>query len=194
MATRKPKAVQYRRIREGKTNYHKRLKMLLSRKSRVVIRLTNQKIIAQIIQFKPEGDSILIGIDSSALRKLGWKYSLKNLPAAYLTGLLVGKKAVENKQEEVVLDSGNRSPSHGGKHYAFLKGLVDAGLQIKHGDEKIFPSQERLTGIHVSSYAATLKSENPEKFNQVFGQYLKANAQPEDMTKNFEEVKTKILG
>ncbi len=194
MATRKPKSVQYRRRREGKTNYHKRLKMLLSRKSRVVIRLTNKKVIAQVVQFHPEGDIVLVGVDSSALRKLGWKYSLKNLPASYLTGLLVGKKAVEKKQEDAVLDSGNQSPFHGGKHFAFLKGLVDAGLQIKHGGENVFPSEERLTGAHVSTYAAKLKSENQEKFNQVFGQYLKANAQPEDLSKNFEEVKKKILG
>ena len=171
MATRKPKAVLYRRKREGKTNYKKRLKILLSRKARVVIRLTNQKVIAQVVQFHPEGDKVLVGVDSSALRGLGWKYSLKNLPAAYLTGLLIGKKAVEKKQEDAVLDTGNQSLLHGGKHFAFLKGLVDAGLQIKHGGENIFPTEERLTGAHVSTYAAKLKSENQEKYNQTFGQY-----------------------
>ncbi|PIN87410.1 50S ribosomal protein L18 [Candidatus Woesearchaeota archaeon CG10_big_fil_rev_8_21_14_0_10_32_24] len=194
MATRKPKSVPFRRKKEGKTNYHRRLKILLSQKSRLVVRLTNQKVIVQIIQFFPEGDRVAIGMDSSALRELGWKYSLKNISAAYLTGLLIGKKAVDAKQEEVVFDSGNQSILHGGKHFAFLKGIVDSGLQIKHGDEKIFPSKERLTGAHVASYAKKLKSENQEKYNHVFGQYLKANAHPEDITKNFEEVKKKILG
>ena len=95
MATRKPKPVLYRRRREGKTNYLKRRKSLLGRELRLVVRTTNQKIIAQIVSFENKGDRILAAVDSSVLKKLGWNYSGKNIPAAYLTGLLLGRKAIK---------------------------------------------------------------------------------------------------
>ncbi|MBT3583115.1 50S ribosomal protein L18, partial [Candidatus Woesearchaeota archaeon] len=40
--------VKFRRRRAGKTNYHNRLALLLSRKPRLVIRKTNKYIICQI--------------------------------------------------------------------------------------------------------------------------------------------------
>ena len=49
MANRKPKTVLYRRKREKKTNYAKRLTLLLSRKARLVVRFTNQRVIAQLV-------------------------------------------------------------------------------------------------------------------------------------------------
>ncbi|MBU1974265.1 MAG: 50S ribosomal protein L18, partial [Nanoarchaeota archaeon] len=55
MARRKPKQVLYRRKREGRTNYAKRLTMLIARKTRLVVRLTNQRVIAQLIEFTPQG-------------------------------------------------------------------------------------------------------------------------------------------
>ena len=88
MVNRKPRTVPYRRKRENKTNYLKRLKLLLSRKGRLVVRFTNRKVVAQLVEFTPKGDKVLVATDSFALRKLGWQYSCKNLPAAYLTGFL----------------------------------------------------------------------------------------------------------
>ena len=120
MATKKPKTVQYRRKREGKTNYGKRLKTLLSKKSRLVVRLTNQKVIGQIINFTAQGDKVSVALDSYSLKKLGWNYSGKNLSAAYLTGLSLGKKALSSGFKEVILDTGLVSPLVKGKIYAFL--------------------------------------------------------------------------
>ena len=104
MATKKPRTVLYRRKREKKTNYSKRLKLILSGKERVVLRFTNQKIIVQLVKFEAKGDKILLGADSFALKKWGWSYSCKNLPAAYLTGLMFGKEALKKGHDNVKLD------------------------------------------------------------------------------------------
>ena len=83
MANKRPKTVLYRRKRERKTNYSKRLKLLLAKKNRLVVRFTNQHIIAQFVQFTITGDKVLVGVNSSALKKSGWKNSCKNISAAY---------------------------------------------------------------------------------------------------------------
>ena len=141
----KPKIVAYRRKREGKTNYAKRKDLLAAGKPRLVIRPTLNKIIVQVIEFQPAGDKIILGIDSRALEKFGWKASKKNLPAAYLTGYLLGKRVLEKGVKEAVLDIGQKPSVGGNKIFACLKGAVDAGLQINH-DEKILPSPERISG------------------------------------------------
>ena len=193
MAKKKPKAVLYRRKKELKTNYLKRLKLLLCRKPRVVVRFTNRKIIAQIVEFTSTSDKVLMGVDSSHLKKQGWNYSLKNTPAAYLTGLLLGKVAA-GKYADLVLDTGFKLPLKKGKTYAFLKGLLDAGLNVYQSDKKsIYPDDKRITGEHIVSYAAGLK-ENKLVYNKVFAQYLKESNSPENITKCFNEVKRKIVG
>ncbi len=149
MTSKKPKTIPVRRKREGKTDFKKRLHLLLAKKPRLVIRTTNQSIIAQIIDFKPKGDIVLAGVSSTALKKKGWTYSFKNLPAAYLTGYLIGKKAIEKDIQEAILDSGFKSPIKGNKIYACLKGAIDAGLKIPHSPE-IFPSEERISGQHIN--------------------------------------------
>lgn len=192
MATRKPKTVVYRRKREQKTNYSKRLKLLLSGEKRLVVRFSNQKISTQLSEFTAKGDRILVAVDSLTLKKLGWGYSCKNFPAAYLTGLLMGKKVLEKGYQKVILDTGAKAPLHKGKVYAFLKGVVDAGLTIFYGDpEKIFPSEEFLTGRQIKSYAEQIKGK--EEYQQRFAQYLKSNSGPEKITDTFEQVKKKIM-
>ncbi len=191
MATRKPKKVLYRRKSEGRTNYKKRMRILLSNKLRVVVRFTNTKVLAQITKFTGAGDLVLVGVDSDALKKLGWNYSLKNFPAAYLTGLLLAKKAIASGIKEGVLDTGFSTPFKGGRAYAFLKGAVDGGLDIPFS-EKILPSEERINGGKIADYAKKL-AENKEIYNQRFGQYLKNNAQPEKIVEQFEVIKQKIM-
>ncbi|MBI2669178.1 50S ribosomal protein L18 [Candidatus Woesearchaeota archaeon] len=176
------KPVPYRRRREQKTNYHQRLRLLLSQKPRVVVRLTGRKVIGQVIQFQPQGDKVLAAADSVALVKLGWNYSLKNMPATYLTGLLLGKKALKAGVQEAALDTGLRSPIHGGRIFAFLKGVVDAGLHVPHAKE-VLPSAERISGKHISMAIP--------KGHQ-FAQYLKNKIEPAKISEAFEHVKKKI--
>ena len=192
MVSRKPRTVMYRRKRENKTNYLKRLKLLLSRKGRLVVRFTNKKIIAQLIEFTPKGDKVLVGADSFALRKYGWQYSCKNLPAAYLTGFLFGKKIADKKYKgELVFDTGFKSPLHKGKYYAFLKGALDAGVVVPHRGKDLFPDDTKIQGVHIQDYAGKMKKEAHGNKVQ-FTQYLKSNAAPENMSSTFAQVKTKL--
>ncbi|MBT3303764.1 50S ribosomal protein L18 [Candidatus Woesearchaeota archaeon] len=144
--------VKYRRRREGKTNYNKRIKTLTSNKLRLVIRKTNTKIVTQVIKFDIKGDIVKLGVDSTALIKLGWKGSTKNLCAAYLTGYLIGKKALEAGIKEAVLDTGLITSLSGSKIYSALKGVVDAGLNVPCSEE-VFPTEDRINGKHIKDFA-----------------------------------------
>ena len=44
-----------------------------------------------------------------------------------------------------MLDLGRHAPVRGSKVFAALKGVVDAGVWVPHGEE-IFPDEERLDG------------------------------------------------
>ena len=192
MVNRKPKTVQFRRKREYKTDYAKRLSLLLSRKLRLVVRLTNKRILAQLIEFSPKGDKILVGVDSISLKKIDWLFSCKNFPAAYLTGLMIGKKAKEKGYEEAVFDTGFKKPLKNGKQYAFLKGVLDSGFNVPHS-KGIFPDEDVISGKRISDYASKIK-DNKEVYEKSFAEYLKNKVQPEKITNNFEEIKKKIMG
>jgi len=144
--------VKHRRKREGKTNYKRRIGLLTSKKHRLVVRRTNTKIITQIIDFELKGDKVKVGVDSTELKKLGWKGSLKNIPSAYLTGFVLGKKAIAAGIKDAILDIGLNTARHGTKIYAALKGAVDAGLKIPCSEDA-FPSEERIQGKHIKEFA-----------------------------------------
>ena len=156
MANLKPKPVLYRRKRESKTDYNKRLKLLASRKPRAVIRFTNRKIIAQIIEFSPQGDLVRAAVSSNSLKEQGWAASHKNVPAAYLTGLLLAKKALAAGVHESIMDTGFKQPKLKGKIYTFLKGLIDGGLAVPYSGESIFPSNDKIQGEHLKDNVKTL--------------------------------------
>ncbi len=138
--------VPFRRRREGRTDYRKRLGLLKSGETRVVVRRTAANIIVQFVDWANEGDAIQATAVAQELKKLGWEGSAKNTPAAYLTGLLAGKRAAAAGVESAVLDIGRHVPSKGSKVFAALKGVKDAGIEIAAGDDDIYPSEERLTG------------------------------------------------
>jgi len=56
MATGPRYKVPFRRRREGRTNYHLRLKLLLSKQDRVVIRKSARNVQIQLIAPTPDGD------------------------------------------------------------------------------------------------------------------------------------------
>lgn len=149
MATGPRYSVKYRRRRNGKTNYGRRLALLKSKKHRLVIRRSNKYIACQIVEYDEKGDKTLAHASSRALKKLGWKHSCLNLPAAYLTGLMISKEAKKLKIEEVVPDTGLYTLTKGNRIYAALKGAIDGGLKI-NVDPAVLPSPERLAGEHIS--------------------------------------------
>ncbi len=164
MTSKKPRTVLYRRRREQKTNYKQRLKLLASRKLRLVVRFTNQRVISQLVKFEEKGDKIVAEADSTALKKLGWDYSGKNFPAAYLTGLLIGKNAVKKGFTEAILDAGLKSPLKKSKTYAFLKGVLDGRLNVPHGDD-MFPAEDRITGKHINDKIVSAFKTVKQKIN-----------------------------
>ncbi len=143
--------VKPRRRREGRTNYRKRLKLLRSKKVRLVIRKSLKNTQIQLIEYKEEGDNILASANSIELKgKYNWKFSTSTTPAAYLTGLLAGVRAKDKGISECVLDTGRHPPITGSKIFASVKGLTDAGIKCLHSEEKI-PNDDRITGKHLTN-------------------------------------------
>jgi large subunit ribosomal protein L18 len=142
--------VKPRRRREGKTDYRKRLKLLRSRKVRMVVRKSIKNTQVQFIEYKEGGDNILVTANSKELiNKYSWKFSTATTPAAYLTGILAGKRAKEKGIDECVLDTGRHPPTTGSKIFASVKGIVDAGVDCPHSKEKL-PKEDRIMGKHLN--------------------------------------------
>lgn len=151
MATGPRYRVPFRRRREGRTNYHVRYKLILSKKPRVVVRKSNANTVLQLVVAEQKGDRTLLTVNSKELRKFDFGASTGNLPAAYLTGLLFGKKMLALGQTEGIADIGLHASTRGGRIYAAIKGVVDAGVDVPHSPE-IFPDDERIRGEHIKDY------------------------------------------
>lgn len=133
-----PKYVVYfRRQIAGKTNYAKRLALVKSRKTRMVIRKSNKSIVVQFVNFDFEGDKTLVTVHSKKLIKLFNWPSRRNVYTAYLTGLYAAKEAKKKNVSEFVLDLGLNPSTKGSVLYAALKGAVDAGLKTAYDDSMI---------------------------------------------------------
>jgi len=142
--------VALKRRREGKTDYKFRSNVLKTALARLVVRKTNRYIIAQIVESKEAQDFTVVYANSKELNKFGWHYSHKNIPAAYLTGLLIAQKAKKKKIKEAIFDIGLQRSTKGGKIYAVVKGCVDNELKINYS-EKIAPSEDRIKGLHTQA-------------------------------------------
>lgn len=165
--------VKRRRRREGKTDYKHRTNMLRQDcnkhgavKSRLVVRRTNSKIIVAVVQAFITGDRVVSYADSSELKNYGVDFGLTNYFAAYATGMLCARRALqqldggmdklyqpmrevgeycvtEDKEGErraykVYLDIGLARSSRGARVFAAMKGASDAGLHIPHSESKFF--------------------------------------------------------
>jgi large subunit ribosomal protein L18 len=148
-------SVKPRRRREGKTDYRKRLRLLRSRKVRIVVRKSLKNTQVQFVEYKEGGDSILVHANSKELiNKYNWNYSTSTTPAAYLTGVLAGKKAKDKGIDECVLDIGRHPPITGSKLFASVKGVVDAGIVCPYSEEKT-PKEDRIEGKHLNKEIST---------------------------------------
>lgn len=184
--------VPWRRRREGKTNYYRRLKLIKSGKPRMIVRRTLNYIMVQFGEARLEGDKMLAVAHSRELvKKYGWLGGTSNTPAAYLTGLLAGYRARLAGVEEAVLDIGLADPVPGSRVFAALKGALDAGLKIPHSEE-ILPTMERIRGEHIALWAEELAKNDPEKYKRQFSKYLERGFKPEELPNHFDEIVEKI--
>jgi len=122
-----------------------------------------------LVVAEQKGDKTLLTVNSRDLLDFGYTFSKSNLPAAYLTGLLFGKKMLALGIDEGIADIGLHASTKGNRIYAAIKGIVDAGVNVPHGPE-IFPDEKRIRGEHIKKHTGA------------------------DIVAQFEQVREKILG
>ena len=184
--------VSYRGLREKRTDYRLRKELLKSGKPFFIVRRSNKYITISIVSPLIGGDKTIFSISSKVLaEKYGW-IGLKNISAAYLTGLLAGKLALEKGVEEAVINLGLAWSKKASVPFAAAMGARDAGLDISIG-EKALVDQSRIKGEHIAEYAKLLKKENPDLFKKKFSKYLKTNIDPAKLPNLFEKVRKMIL-
>jgi len=201
---------KYERRREHKTDYYARRRLVAqdrnkynSPRYRLVVRLTNHDVIAQIIYSKIIGDIVEASAYAHELPLFGAKVGLTNYAACYATGLLLARrlltkfkladkhkdaKEVEEggqRKFKAVLDVGLARTTTGARLFSVLKGAVDGGLNVPHSEKRFVgydkekgelnneKLRQRIFALHVAEYQKKLKSEDEEKYKKTFSQYIK---------------------
>jgi len=181
MATGPRYKVPMRRRREVRTDYHQRLRLLKSGKPRLVARVSNRHVRAQLVTPGPAGDETHAAASSEDLEEYGWEAPTGNLPSAYLTGLLAGNRALDAGVEEAVLDIGLNTATPGNKVFAVQEGAIDAGLDVPHNDS-VLADWSRTRGEHIAEYAEQLDE-------PLYGGDFDATTLPE----HFDEVRERLM-
>ncbi|UCE43887.1 MAG: 50S ribosomal protein L18 [Candidatus Bathyarchaeota archaeon] len=183
--------VPFRRRREGKTDYKARRALIASGLPRLVVRGTSKYMIIQIIEAGVTGDKVAVSASSRELTTYGWQGSCGNVPAAYLTGLLCGYRAVTSDVKEAVLDIGLQTLSRGARILAALRGVVDTGVEVPH-DKSVLPDESRTSGQHIADYANQLSSD-PDIYQKRFSKYMSRKFKPEKLPEHFSSTKESII-
>merc|ERR1711990_1149833 len=96
---------KFRRRRQGKTDYFARKRLVVNdkdkydtKKYRLVVRFTNQRVLTSIVYSTLKGDMTVAAADSKELAKFGITAGLKNYAAAYCTGLLLARRLLKDKK------------------------------------------------------------------------------------------------
>jgi len=231
-----------RRRRLAKTDYFARSSLVYQDKDkycapkyRMVVRITNRQVIAQVVTSKIVGDEIVAVAYSTELRRYGIKLGLTNYAACYATGLLLARRVlkklgldemytgaeeatgqyfIEEREDEpknpfsCILDVGLRPTTTGARVYAAMKGAVDGGLAIPHGESgKQFPGWRKIEGEesfdsdtlrsyifggHVAAYMTKLQDENEEAYDKQFAKYIKEGVSADDLETIYTSAHEKI--
>ena len=155
MAHGKSQRLRFKRRRNGKTDYRRRLRMLRGGAPRAIVRVSNTQVVCQLAQFDPEGDRFVASVCGNNLATYGWPAgaSTKSIPACYVAGFALGKAALSAGHDSAILDIGLAASSPGNRIFAALKGMVDAGLDVPHGEGGL-PSDDRVNGAHIDKSLA----------------------------------------
>lgn len=189
-------------------------------KYRLVVRTTNKDVVCQIAYSRMQGDIIVAAAYSHELPNYGLNVGLKNYAAHYCTGLLLARRVLKKfklddlykGQEEAdgedynvepvddgpkpfrcFLDVGLTRTTTGNKVFGALKGALDGGLDIPHGNKR-FPGYDTesknfdaethcgyIFGANIKEYMESLKEEDDETYAKQFSRYIKAGIEPEGL-------------
>ena len=191
---------KFKRRRECKTNYASRKAMItqdlnkyVTPKYRLVARITNSKVIAQIVYATLQGDVVMSQATSVELKRFGLSTGHTSYSAAYATGLLLARRLLKNLKLDTiykgvakvdgtpydvstetnnskrpftaVLDIGIRRPTIGNRVFAVLKGATDGGIHIPHSVRK-FPGYAKKATKKESKYDASVHR------NRIYGVHV----------------------
>lgn len=163
--------VKYKRRRQCKTNYPKRIRLVAQYKDkygtpkyRLVVRKTNRDIIAQIISSDMTHDKCHVSAYAHELKDYGIEVGFTNYAAAYCVGLLLARRLLTKFQKDnegndnidgdfyldddsfkANLDTGLVRCTTGANIFGVLKGAVDGGLNIPHNTRR-FPGSSYEEG------------------------------------------------
>jgi len=180
----------------------------LTPKFRLVARITNKDVICQVVSAELQGDRTHASAYAHELKKYGIPAGFTNYAACYATGLLcarriltlkglakdyAGVKEVTGEYYEVeeegerrpfkaLLDIGLARPTVGNRVFSVLKGAVDGGLLIPHGEGRFAgykgssldakALRDRILGAHVKEWMEEMEEEDPDKFKAHFKKFL----------------------
>lgn len=178
--------VYKRRRAEALTNYKRRLALVKGGSDRLVVRKTNRGVIIQIVHYEEDGDRIIKTVRSGELSKYGWSPRC-NIPTAYLSGMLMGKR-FGDRNSELVLDIGLYKPIKDSVVFAAAKGFIDSGMSLRGNIE--FDSG-RLSGSHIADFAGKV-SEDEGRYKSQFSKYREVGLDLGKMAEMFEEAKERI--
>jgi large subunit ribosomal protein L18 len=182
----------FRRRREGKTDYHLRKKIVVSRLPFVTIRVSNKNILLQVIKASTKGDTVVESVHSRQLQKFDWPFSRKSIPASYLCGLILGYRTGGKIDSRVIVYMGVEPYIPGSRAAAAIKGIVDSGLKIE-ANAKTFPDDHKIKGEHIMEYAKNLKSSDSDLYNKRFSNYIREGLNMDELSDTFEKVKKMII-
>jgi len=201
--------VQFKRRREGKTDYYARKRLTFqdknkynSPKYRLVVRKTNKDLVCQIAYATVKCDRILSAAYSHELTKYGVKIGLNNYAAAYATGLLLARRVL-TKLGLAAPYEGMTKKENVGKYYSVeeIDGerrpfyvILDVGLNRTTTGAKIFAAMKGAAdgGISVP-HSTTMKqfpgynSENGKFDSRVLRKHIFAGHVADYMKKLREE-------
>merc|ERR1711935_249988 len=169
---------KFRRRRESKTDYYARKRMVTqdlnkygTPKFRLVARITNSKVIAQVVYSMQKGDFCITQAHSQELAKWGLSTGYTSYSAAYATGLLVSRRLLNKygladmfkgtveavkaskRPFKAILDIGNCKATTGNRVFGVLKGACDGGLHVPHSVRK-YPGYFKEEGSRKGEYNA----------------------------------------
>ena len=151
MATGSRYFVPFRRRREGKTDYYKRTSLVVADAPRMVVRRTNRDIIIQLVTAEMDGDRALVAANSAELEHNGTRDQCQTHLQRTSPACSLPQKQRKQSFDRAILDIGLSRATKGARVFAALKGAVEAGLDVPHGEE-ILPSDERAKGAHIAAY------------------------------------------